>query len=270
MNARVTRTSGTELTREERTRYARHLVIPELGEAGQKKLKASRVLVVGLGGLGSPVSLYLAAAGVGTLGLVDADTVAVSNLQRQILYGEHDVGAPKAAAARARLSDLNSLVRIEAHPVRFAGAAARRIAAEYDVLVDGTDNLASRYVLNEAALEAGIPYAYGAVYQLEGQAALLCIPGAPCYRCLFPTPPPAQSIRPAEETGILGVVPGVIGLVQATQVIRWITRYAEPTSNRLTLYDARRIELTSIEVGPDPSCAACGSRASGRRNARGS
>ncbi len=262
------RTPDTELTGQERARYARHLVIPELGEAGQKRLKASRVLVVGLGGLGSPVSLYLAAAGVGTLGIVDADAVDVTNLQRQILFGERDIGAPKAAAARARLTDLNSLVRIEAHSIRFAGADARRIAAEYDILVDGTDNVESRYVMNDVALELGIPYAYGAVYQLEGQAALLCVPGAPCYRCLFPTPPPAESIRPAAETGILGVVPGMIGVVEATEVLRWITRYAEPTPGRLALYDARRIELTSVEVGADPSCAACGdggARGSGKR-----
>lgn len=251
-------TPDTGLTRDERARYARHLVIPELGEAGQRRLKASRVLVVGLGGLGSPVSLYLAAAGVGTLGIVDADTVDVTNLQRQILYGERDIGTPKAAAAGARLSDLNSLVRIEVHPVRFAGADARRIAAEYDILVDGTDNLDTRYLINDLALDLGIPYAYGAVFQLEGQTALLCVPGAPCYRCLFPSPPPPESLRPAEETGILGVVPGIIGLLQATEVIRWITEYAAATPNRLLLYDARRIELLAVAVDRSPDCPTCG------------
>jgi len=252
------RVGSYELSSGERVRYARHLVLPDVGEAGQLRLKAARVLVVGLGGLGSPVSLYLAAAGVGTLGIVDADCVDVSNLQRQILYGERDAGALKTEAAKRRLADLNSTIRIKTHPVRFVGAEARRIAAGYDLIVDGTDNLESRYVMNDVALELGIPYAYGAVYQLEGQAALLCIPGAPCYRCLFPAPPPAEALRPASETGILGVVPGVVGLVQATEVIRWITQYADSTPCRLVLYDARRIEFTSVPIDPDSACPACG------------
>jgi sulfur-carrier protein adenylyltransferase/sulfurtransferase len=247
-----------ELSAAERARYARHLVIPEIGEAGQRRLKASRVLVVGLGGLGSPVSLYLAAAGVGTLGIIDADVVDVSNLQRQVLYTEKDEGQPKAEAARGRLASLNSLIRIEAYNERFAGRDARRVAADYDLIVDGTDNLESRYVMSDVALELGVPYVYGAVYQLEGQAALLCVPGAPCYRCLFPAPPPAASQRPASETGILGVVPGVIGLVQATEAVRWLTGYAEPGPSRLLLYDARRIEFTSIPIEPDALCSACG------------
>jgi molybdopterin/thiamine biosynthesis adenylyltransferase len=251
----------------ERARYARHLVLPDVAEAGQLRLKAARVLVVGLGGLGSPAAMYLAAAGVGALGIVDADRVEISNLQRQILYGESDAGAPKAEAAQARLADLNSSIRVEAHRARFAGADARRIAADYDIIVDGTDNLESRYAMNDAALELGIPYAYGAVFQLEGQAALLCIPGSPCYRCLFPTPPPAESVRPAGETGILGVVPGMIGLVQATEVIRWITGYAAPTPSHLLLYDARRIEFASIPIDADPRCPACGSSTRGARSA---
>lgn len=245
------------LSSAERARYARHLVIPDFGEAGQRRLKAARVLVVGLGGLGSPVSLYLAAAGVGTLGIVDADRVEISNLQRQILYGERDMGAGKAEVAQTRLQDLNSSIRIESHPIRFAGSEARRVAADYDLIVDGTDNLESRYVMNDVALEQGIPYVYGAVFQLEGQASLLCVPGAPCYRCLFPAPPPAALIRPAEETGILGVVPGIIGLLQATEVVRWFARYAEPRVGRLMLYDARKIELSSITVSADPTCPAC-------------
>lgn len=245
------------LTAGERRRYARHLVIPDLGDAAQERLKAARVLIVGVGGLGSPVALYLAAAGVGTLGIVDADAVEISNLHRQVLYGERDAGTSKVEAARQRLADLNSLVRIEAHPARFDASNAATIAADYDIVVDGTDNLASRYVISDAALRAGIPYVYGAVFQLEGQTALLCAPGGPCYRCLFPTPPPAESIRPASETGILGVVPGVIGLLQATDVVRWITRFAEPAIGRLTLYDARRSEFTSIAVDADPSCNAC-------------
>jgi molybdopterin/thiamine biosynthesis adenylyltransferase len=247
-----------ELSPEERSRYARHLVISDFGEEGQRRMKAARVLVVGLGGLGSPASLYLAAAGVGTLGIVDSDSVEISNLQRQILYGERDTGSPKTEAARARLADLNPHVRIETHRTRFAGAAAERIADGYDVIVDGTDNLESRDVMNDVALDLGIPYAYGAVYQLEGQAAFLCTPGAPCYRCLFPNPPPAQSVVPAAQTGILGVVPGTIGLVQATLVIRWITGYAEQDPSRLFLYDARRIELTSLSIDVDPRCPRCG------------
>ncbi len=258
VRARVTRTEGAGLTPQERVRYARHLVIPDLGEEGQRKLKAARVLIVGLGGLGSPAALYLAAAGVGTLGIVDSDTVEISNLQRQILYGEKDVGKPKPEAAGARLAGLNSLVRIEPHTARFVGSNASRIASGYDVIVDGADNLETRYAMNDVALERGIPYAYGAVFQLEGQAALLGVPGGPCYRCLFPTPPPEEALRPASETGILGVVPGVIGLVQATEVIRWITGYAEPGPSRLLLYDARRIEFTSISIDADPACPACG------------
>lgn len=260
-----------ELSPTERERYARHLVLPGIGEEGQLRLKRARVLVVGLGGLGSPVALYLAAAGVGTLGLVEPDRVAVSNLQRQIIYGERDLGAPKAEAARAQLADLNSAIRVEAHPIRFAGDDARRIARDYDVIVDGTDNLASRYVMNDVALDLGIPYIYGAVFQFEGQMARLCIAGAPCYRCLFPAPPPADALRPAEETGILGVVPGVVGLLQATEVIRWITGYAAPDPDRLLLYDARRMDLTPIAIAPDPECPACGKKdgPAGRRQTAG-
>ncbi len=250
------------LSDRERERYARHLVLPDIGESGQRKLKAARVLIVGLGGLGSPAALYLAAAGVGTLGIVDSDAISLSNLQRQVLYGESQIGTPKTAAAQERLIDLNSSVRIEAHRLRFAGHDARRLAADYDVLVDGTDNLETRYLINDVALDFGIPYAYGAVFQLEGQAALLCVPGAPCYRCLFPAPPPPGAVRPAEETGILGVVPGVIGLVQATLVIRWVTSYAPSTPNSLVVYDARRIELVSIAADPDPDCPSCGAKRS--------
>jgi molybdopterin/thiamine biosynthesis adenylyltransferase len=254
----VPQTTRDELSDPERARYARHLAVPDVGEDGQRRLKAARVLVVGLGGLGSPSSLYLAAAGIGTLGMVDADVVAVSNLQRQILYGERCVGDPKTQAARDRLRDLNPFVRIEPFPLRFAGRDARRIAADYDVIVDGTDNLETRYLINDIALELGIPYAYGAVFQLEGQAALLCVSGAPCYRCLFPSVPPPESVRPAEDTGILNVVPGVIGLLQATEVIRWVTKYAPATPSRLLVYDARRIELLSIAIDANPACPSCG------------
>jgi len=254
----VSQTTRDELSDQERVRYARHLAVPDIGEDGQRRLKAARVLVVGLGGLGSPSSLYLAAAGVGTLGIVDSDVVAVSNLQRQILYGERRVGDPKTEAARDRLHDLNPFVHIEPFRLRFAGRDARRIAADYDVIVDGTDNLETRYVINDIALELGIPYAYGAVFQLEGQAALLCVSGAPCYRCLFPSPPPPESVRPAEETGILGVVPGVIGLLQATEVIRWVTGYAPATPSRLLVYDARRIEFLSIAIDANLACPSCG------------
>lgn len=249
---------SSTLSAGERERYARHLAIPDIGESGQLKLKAARVLIVGLGGLGSPVALYLAAAGVGTLGIVDSDVVSVSNLQRQILYGVRDVGSPKTEAAQGRLSDLNPFVRVEAYPLRFSGREAKRLAADYDILVDGTDNFEARYVLNDVALALGIPYAYGAVFQLEGQAALLCAPGTPCYRCLFPCPPPPEAVRSPEETGILGVVPGVVGLLQATLVIRWLTAYAASAPNRLAVYDARRIELLSITVDPNPDCPSCG------------
>jgi sulfur-carrier protein adenylyltransferase/sulfurtransferase len=252
------RREPVELSAGERARYARHLTIPDFGEVGQRKLKQARVLIVGLGGLGSPAALYLAAAGVGTLGIVDADSVEISNLQRQVLYAESDAGARKVEAAEARLSGLNSHVKIRAYAERFAGGGAARIATDYDVIVDGTDNLESRYTMNEVALRLGIPYAYGAVYQLEGQAALLCTPGGPCYSCLFPTPPPPDSVRPASENGILGVVPGVIGLVQATEVIRWVTGYSERSANRLLLYDARRIEFASIPIEADPKCPLCG------------
>ena len=245
------------LSAEERARYARHLVIPDFGDLAQRKLKDARVLVVGLGGLGSPTSLYLAAAGVGTLGIVDADSVEISNLQRQVIYAERDAGAPKVEAAMARLCGLNSHVKIQTHGQQFSSSNAARIAANYDAIVDGTDNLETRYVMNETALRLEIPYIYGAVYQLEGQAALLCTPGGPCYSCLFPTPPPPESLRPASETGILGVVPGIIGLIQATEVIRWITGSAERGPNRLLLYDARRIEFTSIPIEADPDCPLC-------------
>ena len=247
------------LTARERERYARHLVLPEIGEAGQERLKASRVLVVGLGGLGSPIILYLAGAGVGTLGLVDPDVVTLSNLQRQVLHGSSALGRRKVDSAHDRVLDLNEDVSVETHPLAFDRRAGRELAASYDLIVDGTDNFEIRYAINDVWLELGIPYVYGAIFRLEGQASLLCADGGPCYRCLFPEAPPADSTLSGEQAGILGAVPGTVGTLLATIAIKWIVGIEPHPIGRLFLYDARAIRLDSVELSANPSCPSCGS-----------
>jgi adenylyltransferase/sulfurtransferase len=249
------------LTQAERRRYARHLSLPGFGEAGQAKLKAARVLMVGAGGLGSPASLYLAAAGVGTIGLVDFDAVDETNLQRQILYGTGDVGKPKLDAAASRLRDVNPLVEIERIDRPFGSANALALVRSFDVVVDGTDNFPTRYLVNDACVMTGTPNVYGSVSRFEGQAAVFAAPGGPCYRCLHPEPPPADLIPNCADGGVLGVLPGLIGTIQATEAIKLITGIGEPLVGRLLLYDALTMRVRQITLARDPECPVCSDRA---------
>jgi molybdopterin/thiamine biosynthesis adenylyltransferase/rhodanese-related sulfurtransferase len=247
-----------ELTRAEVERYNRHLILPEVGVEGQRRLKAARVLCVGAGGLGSPAALYLAAAGVGTIGLVDTDAVDISNLQRQILHGTPDVGRSKLASAIARLTSLNPLVRIEPHEVRLDHTNALELITSYDVVVDGTDNFPTRYVVNDACVIARRPNAYGSIMRFEGQASVFAAPGGPCYRCLHPEPPPPGLIPSCAEGGVLGVLPGIIGSIQATEVLKLILGIGQPLVGRFLIYDALRMRFREIALRRDPDCPVCG------------
>jgi sulfur-carrier protein adenylyltransferase/sulfurtransferase len=236
------------LTPSERARYARHLILPEVGEAGQEKLKAGSVLVIGAGGLGSPVGLYLAAAGVGRIGLVDFDDVDASNLHRQVLYGTSDVGRPKLDAARARLQDLNPDIVIETHGAALTSENALPIIAKYDVIVDGTDNFATRYLVNDACVLLGKPNVYGSIFRFEGQASVFSAEEGPCYRCLYPEPPPPHLVPSCAEGGVLGVLPGVIGTIQATETIKLIAGIGETLIGRLLLFDALRMSFRTLRL----------------------
>ena len=245
------------LSHDEIQRYGRHLVLPEVGVAGQEKLKAARVLLVGVGGLGSPAALYLAAAGVGTLGLVDDDRVDRSNLQRQVLYGERDVGRPKVEAAAERLRDLNPNVVIEQHPERLGLENVERLVAGYDLVLDGSDNFQTRYLINDACVIAGKPLVWGAVLRFEGQVALFAVPGGPCYRCLFPQPPPAGLVPSCAEGGVFGVLPGIIGSLQANECIRWILGLGRSLLGRLVIFDALRLRFRELRLDPAEDCPIC-------------
>jgi molybdopterin/thiamine biosynthesis adenylyltransferase/rhodanese-related sulfurtransferase len=251
---------GPSLSTGERVRYARHLALPGVGEEGQERLKAARVLVVGAGGLGSPVALYLAAAGVGTLGLVDFDTVDVTNLQRQILYGTGDVGRPKLEVAAVRLSDLNPGVHVVSHPVRLTSENALEILAGYDVVADGTDNFPARYLVNDACVLLGKPNVHASVSRFDGQASVFWAAKGPCYRCLFEEPPPADLVPSCAEGGVLGVLPGLLGTIQATEVLKLLLGAGEPLVGRLLLVDALRMEMRTIRTAKNPACAVCGAR----------
>lgn len=242
--------------------------MPEFGMVGQEKLRAARVLIVGLGGLGSPAAMYLAAAGVGTLGLVEFDTVDESNLQRQIIHGTPDVGRPKLDSATDRLRALNPHVVLERHPVAFGVDNARALVSAYDLVVDGTDNFSTRYLVNDACVLTGTPNVYGSVFRFEGQASVfaarrpaLSEPGeskGPCYRCLHPEPPPPGLIPSCAEAGVLGVLPGLIGVIQATEAIKLITGIGEPLVGRFLIYDALRMRMREITLRRDPECPVCG------------
>ncbi len=253
----VSRRAG--LSPDERIRYARHLALPGVGEEGQERLKAARVLVVGAGGLGSPVALYLAAAGVGTLGLVDFDEVDVTNLQRQVLYGTGDVGRPKLEAAAARLSDLNPGVRMVPHALCLSSENALDILADYDVIADGTDNFPARYLVNDACVLLGKPNVHASVSRFDGQASVFWAAKGPCYRCLFEEPPPADLVPSCAEGGVLGVLPGLLGTIQATEVLKLLLGVGEPLIGRLLLVDALRMEMRTISTAKNPACAVCGS-----------
>lgn len=256
-------TTGPEdlnLTSDERERYARHLLVPSVGEEGQRRLKAAHVLVVGAGGLGSAIALYLAAAGIGHLGIADNDRVALSNLQRQILHGMSTLDHPKTDSARRRLEDLNPDIEIITYPVRVDGKSAREIATSYALVVDGTDNFESRYALSDACLQLRIPYVYGAVTQFEGQASVLCSDNGPCYRCLFPSPPPNEGSPSRQPNGVLSTVPGIIGTIQATETIKWIVGVGNPLVGRLLVMDGASMTFAELHADKNPACPACGQR----------
>src|SRR5213082_2686029 len=246
------------LTKSERARYARHLILPEVGEAGQEKLKAGSVLIIGAGGLGSPVGLYLAAAGVGRIGLVDFDDVDASNLHRQVLYGTSDLGRPKVEAAQARLLDLNSDIIIDTHHAALTSDNAPGIIEKYDVIVDGTDNFATRYLVNDACVLLGKPNVYGSIFRFEGQASVFSAAGGPCYRCLYPEPTPPGLVPSCAEGGVLGVLPGIIGSIQAMETIKLILGVGEPLIGRLVLFDALKLQFREVKLRKNPDCPVCG------------
>lgn len=253
------RLSEMALSSEELGRYSRHLLLPELEAAGQRRIKAARVLCIGAGGLGSPASLYLAAAGVGTIGLVDFDRVDISNLQRQVLYGTDDVGRPKLEAASERIQEANPHVEIVAHDCRFTSENAQEIIAPYDVIIDGSDNFPTRYLSNDVCVFARKPNIYGSVFRFEGQASIFAPHlGGPCYRCLFPEPPPPGAAPSCAEAGVLGVLPGIIGLVQATEALKLIVGKGEPLVGRLMHFDALKMKFREFKLRRDPECPVCG------------
>ena len=247
-----------ELSRDELVRFSRHITLDEVGVEGQQRLKSARVLCVGAGGLGSPAALYLAAAGVGTIGLVDFDEVDVSNLQRQVLYSTADVGRPKLEAAAARLRGLNPHLEIEAHPVTLDASNAKALVAAYDVVLDGTDNFTARYLVNDACVMTRTLNAFGSIFRFEGQASVFAAENGPCYRCLHPEPPPPGLVPSCAEAGVLGVLPGIIGTIQATEAIKLILGVGEPLIGRFVIYDALRMRFRELKLPKDPECAVCG------------
>ena len=249
-----------DLSRAEIERYARHLVIPDVGVEGQKRLKAARVLLVGAGGLGSPLALYLAAAGVGHIGLVDFDVVDVTNLQRQILHGTKDVGRPKLASARERIEDINPFVQLTTYETALTSQNAIGIIEKYDLVADGTDNFPTRYLVNDACVILGKPNVYGSIFRFEGQASVFSTKDGPCYRCLFPEPPPPGMVPSCAEGGVLGVLPGLIGTIQATEAVKLILGIGEPLIGRLLLVDALGAQFRTVKVRKNPACPACGTR----------
>jgi adenylyltransferase/sulfurtransferase len=246
-------------TEDQVRRYARHIILPGIGGDGQRKLMEARILVIGAGGLGSPAAMYLAAAGVGTIGLVDFDTVELSNLQRQLLHDTADVGRPKVESAGERLADLNPNVEVVSHQTLLSSENAFDILRGYEVIVDGTDNFPVRYLVNDATQLLGRPLVYGSIYQWEGQASVF-LPGqeSPCYRCLFPEPPPPGTVPSCAEGGVFGVLPGIIGSVQAVEAIKLILRVGEPLAGKLLIYDALSNEFTTVNLRWDPDCPVCG------------
>ena len=249
-----------ELSTEEMVRYGRHLVLPDVGLDGQRTLKAARVLLVGAGGLGSPLALYLAAAGVGTLGLVDFDVVDASNLQRQVLHGTKDIGRSKLDSARERVRDVNPNVSIETYETRLTSANALEIMREYDVIVDGTDNFPTRYLTNDACVLLGKPNVYGSIFRFEGQASVFATGEGPCYRCLYPEPPPPGLVPSCAEGGVLGVLPGIVGTIQATETLKLLLGIGEPLIGRLLLIDTLGARFRTMRLERDPACPACGTR----------
>jgi adenylyltransferase/sulfurtransferase len=250
---------GVALSSEEQRRYSRHIFIPEIGRTGQEKLKAARVLCLGAGGLGSPAALYLAAAGVGTIGMVDDDEVALSNLQRQLLHGTGDIGRLKTESARDRLHEINPHLEVHLHPCRFDSSNAEEILRDYDLLIDGTDNFATRYLSNDVAVFARKPNVYGSIFRFDGQTTVFAPHlGGPCYRCLFPEPPPPGSVPSCAEAGVLGVLPGIIGTMQATEALKLILGIGDSLVGRLLHFDALKMKVREFNLRKDPDCPVCG------------
>ena len=249
---------AAELTIDEVRRYSRHLIIPDVGMTGQKRLKNARVLVIGAGGLGSPALLYLAAAGVGTLGVVDFDEVDESNLQRQVIHGQGDIGRPKAVSAKESVAEVNPYVDVVVYEERLDNDNVMRIFADYDLIVDGTDNFATRYLVNDAAVLLGKPYVWGSIYRFDGQASVFWAAHGPCYRCLYPEPPPPGMVPSCAEGGVLGVLCAAIGSIQVTEAIKLLAGIGEPLLGRLMIYDALAMEYRALSVRKDPDCAVCG------------
>lgn len=247
-----------ELTKSELSRYSRHLILPEVGEEGQRKLKAARVLCVGTGGLGSPLALYLAAAGVGTLGLVDFDVVDASNLQRQIIHSTADIGRKKLDSAAEKLKALNPDVNVVKHDTLLSSANALDILKDYDVIADGTDNFPTRYLVNDACVLLGKPNAYGSIFRFEGQASVFATKDGPCYRCLYPEPPPPGLVPSCAEGGVLGILPGLVGVIQATETIKLILSKGSTLVGRLLLVDALNMRFRELKLRKNPECPVCG------------
>jgi adenylyltransferase/sulfurtransferase len=246
-----------ELTREEILRYSRHLLMPEVGLQGQRKLKASSVLLIGTGGLGSPIALYLAAAGVGRIGIVDFDVVEATNLQRQIIHGTSQEGRPKVESARERMLDINPLIQVDAYNEAFTSTNAMEIARPYEVVVDGTDNFPTRYLVNDLCVLLGKPNVYGSIFRFEGQVGVFDSGRGPCYRCLFPAPPPPGEVPSCAEGGVFGVLPGTIGTLQATEVIKLLLGIGDPLIGRLLLYDALEMSFEELRLRKNPDCLIC-------------
>ncbi|HYW13756.1 MAG TPA: molybdopterin-synthase adenylyltransferase MoeB [Longimicrobium sp.] len=246
------------LSTDESIRYSRHLILPEVGPPGQRRLKAGRVLLVGAGGLGSPAAMYLAAAGVGTLGIVDFDVVDTTNLQRQVIHGTSDVGRPKLDSATDRIREINPHVAVQPHPVRLTSANAREIVRAYDVVIDGSDNFPTRYLVNDACVLEGKPCVYGSILRWEGQASVFWAGHGPCYRCLFAEPPPPGMVPSCAEAGVLGVLPGIIGCVQALEAVKLLLGQGDALVGRLLLFDALRMRFREMRLRRDPACPVCG------------
>ncbi|MEV6932057.1 adenylyltransferase/sulfurtransferase MoeZ [Dactylosporangium sp. NPDC051485] len=249
---------AADLSVDEVRRYSRHLIIPDVGVAGQKRLKNAKVLCVGAGGLGSPALMYLAAAGVGTLGIIEFDTVDESNLQRQIIHGQSDIGRPKAESARDSVLEINPYVNVVLHNEALSNDNVLEIFAQYDLIIDGTDNFATRYMVNDAAVLLGKPYVWGSIYRFDGQASVFWAEHGPCYRCLYPEPPPPGMVPSCAEGGVLGVLCASIGAIQVTEAIKLLTGVGETLLGRLMVYDALEMEYRKIKLRKDPNCAICG------------
>ncbi len=247
-----------QLSNDEIKRYSRHLIMPEVGVDGQRRLKAGRVLCIGAGGLGSPAAMYLAAAGVGTIGVVDFDVVDFSNLQRQIIHGTKDVGRSKLASAKDRLLDINPHIHVETYEEALSSENALKLFEPYDVILDGTDNFPTRYLTNDACVLLGKPNAYGSIFRFEGQASVFATKDGPCYRCLYPEPPPPGLVPSCAEGGVLGVLPGVIGVIQATEAIKLVAGIGEPLIGRFLIYDALRMRFRELKLRKDADCPVCG------------